>query len=561
MRNKVEQLAALKAVQENLLRGFRREDLMAELGIVLRNFLNPSVLLKALGGAALAALPACAAENSPPPTELEPLPTKSAPMNPTDIPTLENTPAIGLIELTSTPAPTETAAHVVEPTMEAKSQAESAEYQPPNFGNKDGHLQTPPDVTTGFAIYALTRTFPKDDVKGYGPRGFDPNTFETEFPLAMMKALENYQKDHPEEDVEILQDALPGKSVALLTRHGRTQALLGFKNGVLANSDPGHWDPDAEQIWVDFGGPINVFIQPDERGYIVKVDEAGNVVAFLNTNGATKDNVTKPDQWIKVVNGLPTKRWNKDLGQYENVYYRWDDPELLAKVTTEFEQKFGMTWDQFFTKMVEQKYISTGASYGSSIDRWGYYLGNFNGIVIGRETITNPTDHSQALVVFLATQGADLEPKLLPYTIAIDDASGFGHTTINTFIEGGDFVQNKNPLLPTSLSQLKSDISQYQGHRIEFDVIIRFGSPDQCNQSKSPRYLNTTSSTFWQYLERVCKLEETYLNALSLEPLKNRPEGIGPKLLPSMEVMMTKGDSSQGIIVDWFGIHIIPPQQ
>jgi hypothetical protein len=474
-----------------------------------------------------------------------------SPGSPEQLPT-PTLPASATPSPTATPAPTATltptATPIIEPVLPALSAAAELPVQPPDFNlpSSVSEVGLTFDFVDAHAVYALFR-----EQEGPGMWAHD-----ADFTSAMQSYLESLSI----QGINLQQVTVEGLTFSLLTKGN--QILLNFENGVLKDVDPGRWSKDSTPEWIDVGGPVELFIGDDGHAYIAKVDADGNVIAFLNPIGATIDNLDQ--QWVGVEDGLPTQVWNPESGQYENVYYRWDNPELLSRITTEFEQQYGLPWDQFFIKMVEQKYTSTGASYHPLIEIWGFYGGTFNGIMIGQETVTNPADHSQALVVYIATQGVDRQPKLLPYTIAVNNASGFGYTTINTFTEGADYTQNKNPLLPTSLSQLKSEISQYLGHKMHMSVIIRFGSPDQCNQSESPVYLNTTTPTFWQYINRICKQPGSYLNSLSLEPTALDPNGHPkPKLLPSMESMLTeKGDVEGGLLVNKVGFHTIaPPQQ
>jgi hypothetical protein len=151
------------------------------------------------------------------------------------------------------------------------------------------------DLIDAHAVYALYRA----DV---GPAMW---ATDAEFTHAM----EAYAATLAAQGIEVYQTAdADGTTYSMLVEDGQ-QVLLNFDpSGALTFADPGNWTPDSDPVWIDAGGPVDLVIGPDNHAYLVRLDEQGEVVAYLNTLGATLDNID--GQWISVTAGRPDMVWN-----------------------------------------------------------------------------------------------------------------------------------------------------------------------------------------------------------------------------------------------------------
>lgn len=132
---------------------------------------------------------------------------------------------------------------------------------------------------------------------------------------AFISDMTKYAKSLEAKGIKLKQTTIRGQTFSLLVRGN--EILLNFDtDGALSDSDPGRWGKDSAPEWINVGSPVELFFGEDGHAYVAKVDSDGNVTAFLNTIGATKDNLDQ--QWIEVRDGQSTMVWDAQKGWIEN---------------------------------------------------------------------------------------------------------------------------------------------------------------------------------------------------------------------------------------------------
>ena len=98
----------------------------------------------------------------------------------------------------------------------------------------------------------------------------------------------------------------------LVNDEGQVYLVFDKDSRALVSADPGRWDKNGYGEWIDAGlkdgESLSLVPGEDDHAYIVKIDADGNIIAYLNTHGATTDNIDQ--QWIEVVDGMPVKVWD-----------------------------------------------------------------------------------------------------------------------------------------------------------------------------------------------------------------------------------------------------------
>ncbi len=200
---------------------------------------------------------------------------------------------------TSTPTPEPTPTPIVEPSPITSAVDDLLPVTPPNFDTYVNLDHGSFDLVDAHAVYALYR-------QQVGMRGDDAD---------FLSAMETYAGELGNQGIELKQATVEGQTYSLLTKG--TQILLNFNaDGALKDSDPGYWSSDSTSEWIDAGGPVELFVGDDGHAYIGKLDAEGNVIAFLNTIGATLDNLDQ--QWVEVKNGQSLKVWDAKRGWIKN---------------------------------------------------------------------------------------------------------------------------------------------------------------------------------------------------------------------------------------------------
>ena len=153
------------------------------------------------------------------------------------------------------------------------------------------------DGSAASAVYALVRD-------KQGPQYYDSNQ---EFIDKMNVFLGKYP------DLKLIQ--VQGEEIVfsmLVNDEGQVYLVFDKDSGALVSADPGRWDKNGYGEWIDAGlkDGESLSLVPGEDGhaYIVKIDAEGNIIGYLNTHGATTDNID--EQWIEVVDGMPVKVWD-----------------------------------------------------------------------------------------------------------------------------------------------------------------------------------------------------------------------------------------------------------
>jgi hypothetical protein len=196
------------------------------------------------------------------------------------------------IELTLTP--TEIPTPIIEPALMPTQTTEVLAVNPPNFNQENQNLPHGLfDLIDAHAVYALYR-------QQEGPSMWTSNS---EF----IEAMEAYSNQLNSQGIELKHAKSESITRSLLVKDH--QILLNFnENGALSDINPGSWSPESTSTWVDVGAEAELYIGEDDNSYIAKLNQDGQVDAFLNPIGATIDNIN--DQWVEVQDGLPNAIWN-----------------------------------------------------------------------------------------------------------------------------------------------------------------------------------------------------------------------------------------------------------
>lgn len=244
---------------------------------------------------------------------------------------------------TNTPAPTATALPIepeplIPPYLRPGSEYLPIAVQPPLM-NKEITLGTEvddvTDVSAASAVFALAR-------KG------SPELF-ADFTASMNTYL------HENSNVKLIQ--VEGNGIIhsmLLNEHGHVLLVfddaenaangIGYGVGALTFSDTGYWKDKATGVWINpglkNGESLSLVPGEDGHGYVVKLDADGNVIAYLNTHGATRENIK--DQWIKVVDGMPEKVWDGSKMVFRAPEIGQDIQELLNGLSYKIGTVYGL---------------------------------------------------------------------------------------------------------------------------------------------------------------------------------------------------------------------------
>lgn len=219
---------------------------------------------------------------------------------------VENTPAATAASVeTATPEITPTV--VVEPTLRPTPTVAGVEYSPmavnppvmnPAELQMGQRVDGVRDDSAAAAVYALVRT-------ENGPQNCQNNE-------DFIEKMNQYLTDNSE--VNLVQVEGEGVVYSMLVNNkGQIYLVFNNQNGALVSADPGYWSKDGHGEWIEaanLGDKESVSLVPGEDGhvYTVKLDADGKVIAYLNTHGATRDNIDQ--QWISVADGMPEKVWD-----------------------------------------------------------------------------------------------------------------------------------------------------------------------------------------------------------------------------------------------------------
>ena len=199
---------------------------------------------------------------------------------------------------TTTQIPTATPTPIIEPALPPSQSADPLAVSPPR--NLDLALAEQADdgdfgLVDAHAVYAYYRA-------EVGPSMW---ASDAEF----IEAMETYATSLEAQGIDLYQASdADGTTYSMLV--DGTSILLNFnvQSGALTFADPGYWSSDSEPRWINAGGPVDLVVGPDNHAYVVRLDSEGNVVAWLNTFGATLDNIN--NQWIEVRDGQSIMDWD-----------------------------------------------------------------------------------------------------------------------------------------------------------------------------------------------------------------------------------------------------------
>lgn len=234
-------------------------------------------------------------------TACAPAPTSA----PTAAPTATNTPAPTATALPIEPEP------LIPPYLRLGMGYSPIAVHPPDMSSVPVYSVTNGSVVDEFgasAYYAVFRADPE-----CGPQTF---TGTNDF----IAAMNDYAKANPE--IKLIQ--AEGKITVhsmLVNRYGHVFLVfddaenaangIGYGIGALSFADTGYWKNGASGVWVNTGlkerESLSLMAGEDGHGYIVKLYQ-GRVIAYLNTYGATRDNIY--EQWIRVMDGIPELVWD-----------------------------------------------------------------------------------------------------------------------------------------------------------------------------------------------------------------------------------------------------------
>jgi hypothetical protein len=239
-------------------------------------------------------LSACGPESTPDNTA-SPTTVSQEESGPTQViePLPESTPSV-IMPLT--PAPTETAIPLIEPTSPPPQSADQLPVNPPNFNEPQPQDHGKFDLIDAHAVYELYR-------QQEGPSMW---TTDEQFILEM----EAYLKQLSGQGIELLQATKNGVTYSQLAKGNHVLMDFNADDGALRDITPGRWSAESIPQWVDIGARPGLYIGDDDLPYIAKLDANGNVIAFLKPIGANEKNITSPEQWINVINGYPDSIWN-----------------------------------------------------------------------------------------------------------------------------------------------------------------------------------------------------------------------------------------------------------
>ena len=215
-------------------------------------------------------------------------------LTPTALPLPTRTPTPTITPL---PSPTATPTPIIEPALPPSQSLDPLAVSPPrtlDLALVEQANSGDFNLVDAHAVYAYYRA-------EVGPSMW---ASDAEF----IEAMETYAASLEAQGIELYQASdTDGTTYSMLVEG--TSILLNFDpSGALTFADPGNWTRDSEPVWIDAGGPVDLVVGPDNHAYIVRLDSEGNVVAYLNTLGATLDNIN--NQWITVTAGRPDMVWN-----------------------------------------------------------------------------------------------------------------------------------------------------------------------------------------------------------------------------------------------------------
>jgi len=234
---------------------------------------------------------------------------------------------------------------------------------------------------------------------------------------------------------------------------------------------------------------------------------------------------------------------------------RWDDPEVLASIRSDFEAKFGMSIEDYYQKALDEDRVSEGHSTSAFQEGIYYVSSAMNGIGLGTRIVETDSGVKQ-LVTYVFRNGG-----VYGINVAFEGKEGFVQTSIDSI--GYTTSQNsyayENPLSFSSLEETKEYLDKAAvGNMIDFALLVRFRDVDTCSEPQG-QYIGNVPEKYWQYIGNLCRTPGNYINTESQETITTTPGGVMEIAWNSdIEHMVEQGAPDGGLIATMVGIATLP---
>lgn len=237
---------------------------------------------------------------------------------------------------------------------------------------------------------------------------------------------------------------------------------------------------------------------------------------------------------------------------------RWDDPELLASLKSDFEARMGMSVEDYQNKAVAEKKVSLGGSEAYFSDRQKYVDVSINGSGLGTGIVETESGVKHLVLYVAWGKGDNVE--IRPLDVGFEDKEGFVQTSMDLTGVTTDWnlYSYENPLAFSSLDQMKQYLDENAvGTKVMASILVRFKNVDSCSLPQNAVYGNV-SDKYWQYVGKLCRTPGNYINTESQKPIVEVPGGYEAADDYSVDTLLQDGVPEGGLIPTIVGLTTLP---
>lgn len=236
---------------------------------------------------------------------------------------------------------------------------------------------------------------------------------------------------------------------------------------------------------------------------------------------------------------------------------RWDDPELIATIRSDFEKITGLTVEDYYLKAVEDGWM--GAHSADQFFNTQPFVDSAqNGIVLGTGLIETNNGAYRHLVLYISRRTIENKVGIYPLDVAFEKGGAFTQTLMDTInhSDNPNLYMYIEPIIYTSLEEVARSLNEEIGNNISFDLLIRFRNLESCTLPQG-RYIGNVTEVFWEYIGGLCLTPGNYINTASQEPTKRTADGNEYPQTYSLSRLMEQGVPDAGFIPLIIGIYTV----
>jgi len=232
---------------------------------------------------------------------------------------------------------------------------------------------------------------------------------------------------------------------------------------------------------------------------------------------------------------------------------RWDDPELLADIRSEFEGKFGISIEDYYNKAIQEKRVTAGSSGSYFDERVKYIMTSLNGIVLGTRDVETGDGVRHLVMYFARSKGGD-EVGTYPVDVAFEKDGVFTQTSICTLTQEENSLMYEHPRTFSSLDEARVAFNQETGKKMDFSILVRFR--DMASSSLPQNgYRGDVPAAYWKYVQKTCLTPGNYIYVSSQDGVKDMGNGYESGFDYSLENMLKLGVPDSGLVPVIVGIY------